>query len=203
MTIRKGEPWGSAGALPPDGLVARTDAELHEIVTAARRAGGAVPPVGLLGGDLCRTLGGRGDEARLHSPDAITFPVDLGSVLADGRLHWFAAHLVATRSWWHGRAVVAMNAQFLGSWDVAPRGHPNDGSLDVLDGDLPFGQRILARRRLPLGTHVPHPGIAVGRVEEIQLDLGRATPIRLDGIRVGTARELSIRVEPDALRCVI
>ena len=203
MTIRKGEPWGSAGRLPPDGVVARTDAELHQIVTAARRAGKAVPPIGLLGGDLCRTLGGRGDEARLHSTDAVIFPVDLGSVLVDGRLHWFAAHLVAKRSWWFGRAVVAMNAQFLGSWDVAPRGHPSDGAFDVLDGDLSFGQRLLARRRLPLGTHVPHPGIEVRRVGAIQVDLDGPTPITLDGVSVGRARALSIRVEPDALRCVI
>ena len=37
-----------------------------------------VPTLGLLGGDLCKTLGGPGDEARLRSPEAMTFPVDLG-----------------------------------------------------------------------------------------------------------------------------
>ena len=35
---------------------------------AARRTGEPVPTLGLLGGDLCRTVGGQGDEARLPRP---------------------------------------------------------------------------------------------------------------------------------------
>jgi hypothetical protein len=27
-----------------------------------------------------------------------------------------------------------MNAQWLGSWDLGPRSHPNDGLTDVTDG---------------------------------------------------------------------
>jgi len=203
MTIERGEPWGEAGPLPRHGVLVRSDREARAVVTAARRAGEPIPPLGLLGGDLCRTLGGRGDEARLRSAEAMTFPVDLGSVLVDGRLHWFVAHLVAKRSWWRGRAVVAMNAQFLGSWDIAPKSHPNDGRLDILDGDLPVGQRLQARRRLPLGTHVPHPDIEERRLETVQIDLQRPTPVELDGELLGAARSLSIRVEPDALICVV
>jgi hypothetical protein len=203
MTIRKGELWGEPGPLPRHGVVVRSDREAREIVTAARRAGEPIPPLGLLGGDLCRTLGGTGDEARLRSPDAMTLPVDLGSVLVDGRLHWFVAHLVAKRSWWSGRVVVAMNAQFLGDWDVAPKSHPDDGRIDVLDGDLPLGQRVQARRRLRHGTHVPHPGIEERRVQAIQIELARPTPIELDGQPLDPARTLSLRVEPDALRCII
>jgi hypothetical protein len=172
-------------------------------VTAARRAGEPIPPLGLLGGDLCRTLGGRGDEGRLRSEEAMSFPVDLGSVLVDGRLHWFVAHLVARRSWWFGRVVVAMNAQFLGRWDVAPKSHPNDGRLDLLDGDLALGQRLQARVRLRSGTHVPHPGIEERRVAAVQIELARPTAVELDGDPVGTARQLSLRLEPDALRCVV
>ena len=203
MTIRKDAAWGAPGPLPAHGVVVRSDREAREIVTAARRAGEPIPPLGLLGGDLCRTLGGRGDEGRLRSEEAMSFPVDLGSVLVDGRLHWFVAHLVARRSWWFGRVVVAMNAQFLGDWDVAPKSHPNDGRLDVLDGDLPLGQRLQARVRLRSGTHVPHPGIDERRATAVQIDLARPTPIELDGDPVGPARQLSIRVEPDALRCVV
>jgi len=203
VTIRRGETWGEPGALPSNGVVVRSDREAREVVTAAKRANQPIPPLGLLGGDLCRTLGGTGDEARLRSEEATRLPVDLGAVLLDGRLHWFVAHLVVRRSWLRGRAVVAMNAQFLGSWDVAPRGHPDDGRLDVLDGDLPLGQRLLARPRLRTGTHLPHPLIEERRVAALQLDLDRATPVRLDGELVGSARALSLRVEPDALLCVV
>lgn len=203
MTIRKDEVWGEPGVLPRHGVVVRSDREARGIVTAARRAGEPIPPLGLLGGDLCKTLGGTGEEARLRSPEAMILPVDLGTVLVDGRLHWFVAHLVAKRSWWRGRVVVVMNAQYLGDWDVAPKGHPNDGRLDVLDGDLAVGQRIQARRRLGHGTHVPHPGIEERRVQALQLDFARPTPIALDGELLGVARSVSIRVEPDALRCVV
>lgn len=203
MTIEKGAAWGAPGALPRHGVVVHSDKEARHIVTAARRAGEPIPPLGLAGGDLCRTLGGTGDEARLRSDEAMQLPVDLGAVLVDGRLHWFVAHLVAKRSWLRGRAVVAMNAQYLGSWDVAPKSHPNDGRLDVLDGDLPIGQRLLARARLRSGTHVPHPAIEQRRVAALQLELARPTPVLLDGEDVGPARSLSIRVEPDALLCVV
>jgi hypothetical protein len=203
VTIEKGAAWGVPGPLPRHGVVVHSDQEARRIVTAARRAGEPIPPLGLAGGDLCRTLGGTGDEARLRSDDAMQLPVDLGAVLVDGRLHWFVAHLVAKRSWLRGRAVVAMNAQYLGSWDVAPKSHPNDGRLDVLDGDLPISQRLLARARLRSGTHVPHPAIEQRRVAAVQLDLARPTPVLLDGEEVAEARTLSLRVEPDALLCVV
>jgi hypothetical protein len=202
VTIRKGEAWGAPGVLPPDGVVVRSDAEARAAVTAARRTGAEVPTLGLLGGDLCRAVGGTGDEGRLHA-GGVVLPVDLGAVLVDGRLHWFVAHLVARRSWWRGRVVAVMNAQHLGRWDVAPRGHPNDGRLDVLDGDLPLGQRWEARRRLRTGTHVPHPGIDERHVSALQLELAPGTNVWLDGELLGPARNLSVRVEPDALRCVV
>lgn len=203
MPIRRGEPWGEVGSLPAGAIIVRTDAEARAVVTEARRAGGAVPPLGLLGGDLCRTLGGTGDEAHLHGAAATLVPVDLGAVLVDGRLHWFVAHLVARQSWWRGRVVAAMNAQYLGAWDVAPRGHPNDGRLDVLDGDLSLSTRLQARSRLAAGTHVPHPDIEERHVAALQVDLVRPTPIYLDGDSIGAASTLSIRVEPDALLCIV
>jgi putative lipid kinase YegS-like protein len=204
LPISKGEPWGEPGPLPRHGVIVRTDAEARAVVTAARRAGEPIPPLGLLGGDLCRTLGGTGDEARLRSDEAMTVPVDLGAVLVDGRLHWFVAHLVARRGWWRGRVVAAMNAQYLGDWDVAPRGHPNDGRLDVLDADLPFDERLQVRSRLKHGTHVPHPRIDERHQSAVQLEFDRPTPVHLDGQRLDDdARALSIRVEPDALTCVV
>jgi YegS C-terminal NAD kinase beta sandwich-like domain len=203
VTVRRGEAWGTPGPLPADGVVVGSDAEARQVVERCRRANDPLPPLGLVGGDLCRTLGGRGDAGRLRSPEAQQLPVDLGAVLVDGRLHWFVAHLLARRPWWRGRVVAVMNAEFLGAWDVAPRSHPNDGYLDVLDGDLPLGDRLQARRRLRTGSHVPHPAIRERRVDATQFEFDAPTPIWLDGERIGSARRISVRVEPDALTCVI
>jgi hypothetical protein len=205
VPVRPGEDWGIAGGLPDDGVVVRSDAEARAVVERARRARVPVPPLGLLGGDLCRTLGGTGDEGRIRSPEGRRVPIDLGTALVDGRRTHFVAHLVVRQGWWRGRIVAVMNAQFLGDWDVAPRGHPNDGRLDVLDvaAAMPLGQRWQARSRLRAGTHVPHPDISQRRTAALQIDLERATPVRLDGELVGPARSLSVRVEPDALLCVV
>ncbi|HEX4902061.1 MAG TPA: hypothetical protein VFV42_04575 [Acidimicrobiales bacterium] len=199
MTIRKGELWGGPGPLPEAGVVVGSDAEARRVVTDARRANRPVPPLGLLGGDLARTCGSTGRADRLRGSEAQRLPVDLGEVLVDGTLQFFVAHLVARRSWWRGPVVAAMNAEFLGDWDVAPRSHPNDGRLDLLQADLPPGDRWKARGRLRTGSHVPHPGISERRVKAVQLDLATGTRVWLDGECVGPARTLSIRCVPDAL----
>ncbi len=203
MAIDKGQAWGAPGALPDEGVVVRSDAEARAVVTEARRAGRPIPVLGLLAGDLCRTLGGRGDEGRLRSPEAMTLPCDLGVVLLDGRPEVFVAHLVARRAWWRGRAFVAMNAAWLGPWNLGPRAHPGDGLLDTYDARLVPGQRLPVRARLAQGAHLPHPGILERRARAVEVELGTSLAVRLDGEVVGTARTLAVRLEPDALTVVV
>ena len=203
MAIKRGEEWASRGALPDGGVVVADDAEAQHVVDAARRANLPVPPLGLLGGDLCRTMGGVGDEARLHSPHATTAVCDLGSVLLDGRIHWFVSSLVARGPWWRGRALAVMNAAWLGPWNVAPKAHPGDGLLDAVDIRVSPMQWRAVRRRLPVGDHLPHPGITVRRTPAMQVDLEHPMDVWLDGVPAGRARTLSVRVEPDALTVVV
>jgi hypothetical protein len=203
MTVERGTAWGQPGRLPDDGVVVHDDRHARAVVETHRRRNEPLPVLGLLGGDLARTLGATGDESRLRSSAAMTFQVDVGAVLVDGRLHWFVAHLVARRSWWRGRVLAVMNAQWLGRYDLGPRAHPGDGRFDVSDGDLSFSDRLAARRRLPLGTHVPHPGIRTQRVASWQTDLDPPLDVWLDGENLGRASQLSIRVEQDALTVVV
>jgi hypothetical protein len=203
VTIRKGEEWASHGALPDGGVVVRDDAEAHHVVNAARRGNLEVPALGLLGGDLCHTMGGVGDEGRLHTRYATVGMCDLGAVLLDGRVHWFVASLVARGPWWRGRALLIMNAAWLGPWNVAPKAHPGDGLLDAVDIHVSPSQWLAVRRRLPQGDHVPHPGISVRRAAAMQVELPKATDVWLDGVPVGRVRHISARVEPDALTVVV
>ena len=117
-----------------------------------------LPPIGLLGGDLCRTLGGRGDEARLRGEEVTLAPVDVGEVLLDGRVRFFVAHVVVRKGGGGGPVVAAMNAQYLGRWDVAPRGHPGDGILEVVEVDAGDGGRAAVEGvAAPPGRHARAP----------------------------------------------
>ena len=196
MTISKGAAWGVPAPLPPGGAVVATDAAAAALV-------GSDQPVGLVGGDLCRTLGGHGSAERLASAEAVTFPVDAISVSLDGAPALNAvAHVVArTRGW--RRAFMAMNAQWLGEWNVAPRGHPDDGRLETLEWSLSWraARQVLARMRL--GSHLPHPGIATMTTASTTVAFDRPRWVWVDGVRVGRARALTVVVAPDALRVVV
>ncbi len=206
MTIKKGQSWGQPGPLPAGAVVVDSDAAASSVVEAAWLHGRPCPPLGLLGGDLCRTLGGSGDEARLHSGRATIFTVDVGQVELDGQLRLFVAHLVArTRAW--TRAFVAMNAQWCsgrhGNWNLGPRAHPNDGLIDTYDVHLRPGDLLRVRPRLHHGAHLPHPGIKERRSASAEVELGHELPVWLDGVAAGRAAALSVRVEPDALTVAV
>lgn len=194
MTIRKGSGYGEPTTDVPD-VVVRTDGEARRALEAARADGRPFPVLGLLGGDLCHTLGGTGELS-------VAFAVDLGEALVDGKLRLFVAHLVArTRGW--GYAFAAMNAQWLGSWNLGPRAHPGDALLDTYEARLPLGERLKVRGRIHHGAHLPHPGIKERRAAAVQVELPRPLPVLVDGEDVGTGRNLSVRVRPDALRVIV
>lgn len=201
--IRKGQDWGVAGALPSSGVVVRSDLEARHVLEAARTAGRTFPVLGLLGGDLARTLGAQGNEQRLRSSEAMSFSLDLGEMVIDGlEPRLFVAHVVArTRTW--RRVFCACNAQFFGAWNIAPRGHPNDGLLDCFDCRLRFTDVLKIRPRLAAGSHLPHPSIKELRVAEMHVEFDQPLPVWIDGEHVAAGRSLTLRVEPDALRVVV
>jgi diacylglycerol kinase family enzyme len=104
---------------------------------------------------------------------------------------------------WFGQQVAVMNAAWLGDLNLGPKAHPNDDLLDVSEGSLPLGQLLLARKRARTGSHLPHPRITMRRVPAVQLHFNRPMPVWLDGQRTGAFRDISVRVEPDALTVVV
>ena len=199
MTIERGQDWGRRVDRRSDVVEVASDAEAGALVTRLRRAGQTLPALGLLAGDLRRTLG-RPDRVARLDPEVSEFTVDLGVVTVAGEEHWFISHVVARRSWWRGEVAATMNAQFLGSWDVAPRGHPNDGRLDLVHvNDMGVADRWKAWRRLPTGTHVPHPGIEAKPITDLDLALSRPLTVHVDGVSRGTTDRLVVRLERDGL----
>lgn len=212
MPIAKGSPYGDPGPLPEGAVIVATDAAAAEALEAARGAGRPYPVLGLVGGDLCRTLGGGTEdpaaaEARLRSEGGVRFPVDVGEALLDGRRCLFVAHLVARTPGWR-QAFVAMNAQWLGrgrrrAWNLGPRAHPGDGRLDCYEAELPVAQVLAVAARLHHGGHLPHPGIGERRVAAHEVSFARPRPVWADGRRVGTAARIVVRAAPDAVSVVV
>ena len=88
---------------------------------------------------------------------------------------------------------------------MAPRAHPNDGVLDVIEvaATMPTRERWKARRRLPTGTHVPHPDITTRRVRHAAFAFERPLGLWVDGVARGTVRSLVVAVEPDAVEIYV
>lgn len=193
MTIRKGEAWGAEVDRPPELRVARTDAELASWVRVDPAGAYAVS-----GGDLHRTVG----TPRRAGPTVHRLPLDVLDVVTDAGRHLAVAHVVVRRphgwGWWRGSLVAVCNVDHVGRWNVAPRAHPNDGRLDVVEVDAAMGvrDRWEARRRLPTGSHVPHPAIAVRAVTGWTWE--GSAHVWVDGVDTGPATEVTVRILADA-----
>lgn len=197
MPIAKGEPWGRRGLLPVDAPVAWSDA------AAARHHDDGCAVVALADGDLCRTLGGRGDVADRLGHEVTLLDVDVGELEIGTRVTTFVAHVVARGRWWLGPAMVAMNAEWVHDLRLGPRSHPGDGLLDVTTGRLRVGELAGARTRARTGDHVPHPRLTVDRVAEMSWECDRARLVFVDGERLPATAALTVRVRPAALTVAV
>ncbi|HUS41546.1 MAG TPA: hypothetical protein VMY16_02660 [Ilumatobacteraceae bacterium] len=204
MTIKPGQAWGQAVPRPHGLVVIDNDADVAAAISQPHEY-----PIAVGSGDLARTLGViAADPDSIHRRQTVNeFPIDVLEVRLDGvgepivacahvvaRSPWTSAH------WLRGRLLAVMNAEFIGDWDIAPRGHPNDGRAEVFDVEPSMSprERIAARRRLPTGTHIPHPCITTRSVRSGSWEFDRPLQIVVDGRQVGRASALSVAVVPDA-----
>jgi len=191
VTIAKGHPWGDEVARPEHVATAASDAELAGFVTADPDA-----LVGVSGGDVFSALGrpaGRAPMARRLPMDALRISTDAGDFVA-------VAHVVLRNQWWSGPLFAVMNVGSIGRWNVAPAGHPNDGRAEVVEVDagMTLRTRLQVRRRLPTGTHLPHPQIRVRPRAEGTIELDRPLGCWVDGMRHDQVQRVTFAVEADA-----
>jgi YegS C-terminal NAD kinase beta sandwich-like domain len=193
LTIRRGASWGETAPSPTDAVEVRSDSALAAAVTGDERT-----PVVVRGGDLHRSLG-----APTGATATTRLPIDVINVVADHRRLTAVAHVVARRrgrvGWWRGPITAVMNVDHLDAWDAAPRAHPNDGWLDVIEVDdtMSWRSRWQAWRRLPTGSHLPHPDIGTRRVRTETFTFDQPLGLWVDGVERGTVRSLSVEVVPD------
>jgi hypothetical protein len=224
--LRHGEPWGHAASGPPDVEVAGDDSDL--VAVAASHPGALVRYRPSPRSDLARALGlgpvGAGttevaiDALAIDLDDDVVGAgnaVDAVNVVVLGpppdRLRWTARASDITvrvdgRAWFTGRAttVVVANGQFLRGADLVPRGHPGDGWAEVQVYALGRRARRGMRRRLPTGTHVPHPGVRNGRARRVEVEVaGRRLPVEVDGRPQGRTARLVVTLVPAAIRLLV
>ena len=131
--------------------------------------------------------------------------IDIVRVEAGGKVAWAVSHVVGRRrdSWFRGEVLFVMNAQFLGPYDIAPRGHPNDGRAEMLKVSSAMSWRVrhTALQRALTGTHLPHPLISTSRVStsSIEVVFERSLDLWLDGTKWLRTRSATFAVEADAV----
>jgi YegS C-terminal NAD kinase beta sandwich-like domain len=215
--LRRGEPWGSEPDGAPAVQVEGDDAALA--AAAAGHRGELIKFVPGASSDIARALG----LSTMASAGTTEIPLD-ALELDDGTTVSNAAVVgvppdrlgrrrrrrsvrveVDGRLVFDGTAtsVVVATGQFVRGADLVPRGHPGDGRLEVQVYALDPGQRARMRRRLGVGTHVPHPGITEASGRHVVVATRRPWPLELDAHRAASRSRLSLRVVPSAYRLLV
>jgi hypothetical protein len=187
--LQPGHDWGEI-APDPIGLVrVQGDRELAAALNSPRSS-----PLQVTGGDLARTIGCH----RPRHPETPwrRVPIDQIAVTTEHGSATAVAHVVIRRSWWRGPVVLICNAEFLGSWDIAPRAHPGDGLIDLIEvaQSMSPRARFQAWRRVHTGTHLPHPDLRSRQVESASWEFARPVRVIVDGQRWMRARQISVTV---------
>ena len=100
-----------------------------------------------------------------------------------------------------GRTIAVLNSSFVGNRDWAPKAHPNDGRLDLveLDGSMNVRQRLTALKLMKSGSHLPHPQIRYRQLSEYEYATEDSASLSIEGVRMGSIRHCLFRVLPDAV----
>lgn len=207
MTIRRFAEWGKLIPQPKIIEICNSDAQIAKIATRFRSSGSQIPHLFATAGSLAASLG-----TALTKPNSEVreLPIDLLSIsysTDDGAQRTsIAANSVLMRNrLWTGRIVAVTNSGYLGNWEIAPRAHPNDGLFDVVEvnADMSWRQRIIARHRLPRGTHMPHPSVGIRQCSSESWIFVKPIGLYLDDEFVERTTHVYITIEPDALNLVI
>jgi hypothetical protein len=198
--ITRGEQWGVPTTRTEGDVLVSGDSQLAASSTESRLI--------VTGGDIAHCLG---DPLSPEiGANCIEVPIDALRVSITMRngvtLTQIAASHVVIGSWLRGRLVCLSNGGFIGPKNVSPRAHPNDGLFDVMSLDSSMGvrQRIRARQKSTLGTHLPHPLLETSRSRSANYAaLSRNEALQIDGVRIRRWTSVHIEIVPDYWRLLV
>ena len=198
--ITRGEQWGIPTTRTEVDVLVSSDSQLAASSTESRLI--------VTGGDIAHCLG---DPSTPEiGADCIEVPIDALHVLVnmnDGSTvsRCVASHVMIGQ-WMRGRLITISNCGFIGTKNVSPRAHPNDGFFDVmcLDPAMSTRQRIRARQKSTLGTHLPHPLLETSRGRSVNFSaISRNEVLRLDGDRIRGWKTVRVEIVPDYWRLLV
>jgi len=204
MTIRKNEDWGSTVVRPENLVICETDAAASQLATDFYLQQKPMPAIAITRSSLSRTLGKEASNVNSQKMQATPFDLIEVTFVDASMIEQIVLAMgygLLRKSWWRGDIVAAMNTSFIGDWDCAPRSHPNDGKFDLLavSSEMISTQRLIASRRLKLGTHLPHPQISVKQLTTFEADCSAKPNLYVDNRRFMTINQCKFRLLPDAL----
>lgn len=203
MTIQKGQPWGHTYEVPlitrdvdSDWQLARgTQSDIH-ILTAGDMYTALGKPAAMQIGDS-RTLVHIDAMECTITNETTTFSLLASATIEIGQ--WVGL----------GRArryVVVTNGGLLDGRNIAPRAHPNDGSVDVmsLDSSMPMRERRSSRKRALTGAHVPHPSITISRGDSLVFSREYTRErLVIDRQKITSWNSIEIKVHPDYWQVIV
>ena len=203
MTIKRGQDWGQLVERPDRLQIFDDDSSFGSFLSDNRALDWSSMNFAILKSEAARDLGLSG--ARTESSQMLRTSFDLIEVQAqvgDLRITRFlVGQAVLGNGFFRGRTVGVFNVSFHAGRDWAPRAHPNDGKMDVVEfaEDMKFAQRFAAYRKLKTGSHLPHPDISYHQSTAYEYDDLRATRLTVDSLDLGAVKTCTFQVIVDAV----
>tara|TARA_B100000579_G_scaffold37357_1_gene26116 strand:- start:12579 stop:13190 length:612 start_codon:yes stop_codon:yes gene_type:complete len=159
--------------------------------------------IGLQGGDLYESLGGRGAGEIQSDKDTVGLKLDLGQVVIGQSSYLFASYCKISKPLKPWSTIWAINSPIIGHRRISPKSHPADGLLDIVEFSLSFRQSLKAYKRSTSGDHLPHPNIKTSKKRTYTINARGTGRVVIDGKKITYSKEASVSVIPHAIAVVL
>ena len=206
MPISPGSAWGEPCSTPSDLLRLSSDREVGIFLRDHDARQIHSKKISYQKGDLIKVLGLDDLRKGIQCLRVILDAIYVEYVDTEGNSH----HDVCVGSlhigsrFLRGAISIASNSGYWRGREVAPRSHPNDGKLDIVEisAAMNWTQRRMAWNKALTGSHIPHPLIQYSQGEFFQWS-GKDKRLVIDGQFVAQVQKVSCRVQSDCLELFV
>ena len=204
MTIKRGDAWGQVEKTPHNLRWCETDRDADDYLTNQILTGSPVENIAIRKSNVGREVGLSGatsgrDTMLMTKFDVVRVQYEL--VDRTTKTEFFLGHALLRKSLIRGEVTGVFNTSFIKNFNCAPRSHPNDGKLDILqvDESMSLRQRLAARRLMKLGAHLPHPKIRYFQTNQHTTQNITGVNLFVDSKLLGCVNQCEFESIPDAV----